>query len=141
MISIDYTLLIQIANFLVLLLILNIILYRPIRSILSRRKEEIHAFETTIKDFLDRFAEDAKKLEENMVGVRKEGYQEKEACKNEGLETERNLLQEAMMSSGDQIAKAKETIGREVAAVRQSLENEIAAFSRELATKILGRSV
>jgi len=61
MISIDYTLLIQIANFLVLLLILNIILYRPIRNILSRRKEEIHAFETTIRDFQDRFSEDAKK--------------------------------------------------------------------------------
>ena len=141
MLSIDYTVLIQIANFLFLLFILNIILYKPIRSILGRRKGEVDSFEKSIKDFQGRLSQAARELDESMAGARKEGFTERENCKNEGLEEERGMVDEATTSSGDKIAKAKNTIEGEVANVRQSLEKEIAVFSKELATKILGRSV
>jgi len=141
MMSPDYTTLVQIANFLFLLFILNIIFYKPIRNILGRRKGEIDSFEKTIKDFQDRLSQATGELDESMAGARKEGFKERESCKNEGLEEEKGMVDEATTSSGDEIAKAKNTIEGEVADVLQSLEKEIAVFSKELATKILGRSV
>jgi F-type H+-transporting ATPase subunit b len=141
MLKIDYTLFIQIANFLVLLFILNMILYRPIRKILGQRNAEISSFETTIEDFQNRSHKDAKELEENMRGARNQGYKEKENLKNVGLEEEKKMVQEAISLGDERVGKAKEEIQRDAGDARQSLENEIELFSQELAEKILGRSI
>ena len=45
MISVDVSLFIQIANFLFLIWVLNIILYRPIRGIIRQRKEKFDKLE------------------------------------------------------------------------------------------------
>jgi len=141
MLKIDYTVFFQIANFLILLFILNIILYRPIRKILGQRKDEMTALQRKIEDFLNRFGRHEKDLKENMVGARKEGYQEKEGLKSEGLEEEKTILQEATSSAEEKLTVAKEEIQQKATDARQSLENEVAAFSKELAEKILGRSI
>ncbi len=43
MLNIDGTMFLQIANFLVLLFILNLILFRPIRKILAQREDEMNS--------------------------------------------------------------------------------------------------
>lgn len=141
MLKIDYTLFIQIANFLILLFILNILLYRPIRKILGQRKEEIDSYEKMIEEFQEKSAVNARELEENKIGARKEGYKTKEELKGVGLEKEKGLVQDAISSTMEKIEKAKQDIDDQMTDVRQSLENEVAAFSRELAEKIIGRSV
>ena len=141
MLNINYTLIIQIANFLILLLILNIILYKPIRKILRRRREEIRDSEKTIEDFLDRAARLAEQLEQIMVAARKDGFKEKEDRKNQGRDEEAKMLQSTIDSVGKKISKAKEDIEQNMAGLRQSLEKEVSLFSQELAEKVLGRSV
>ncbi|MBW1765438.1 MAG: hypothetical protein JRJ02_00335 [Deltaproteobacteria bacterium] len=140
MLKIDYTLFIQIANFLFLLFLLNILLYRPIRKILSRRAEEINSFQDATGDFQNKSAQYAIELEANMVDARKGGYREKENLKNAGLAKEKGLLQEAITSTEGKIGKAKEEILHKAAEARQSLENEVELFSQELVEKILGKS-
>ena len=141
MLKVDYTLFIQIANFLFLLFLLNILLYRPIRKILGRRTEEMNSFQDAIGDFQNQSARYAIELEENMVEARKKGYKEKENLKGEGLAEEKGVLQEAISSTEGKIGKAKEEIGLKAVEARQSLENEVNLFSQELAEKILGRSI
>ena len=141
MLKIDYTVFIQIANFLVLLFILSIILYKPIRKILGQRKAEIDSFQTLIEELQAKFDKHTKELEENMVGARKEGYKEKENLKDAGVEVEKKTVQEALSSAEEKIGSAREEIERDAVNARQSLEDEIKLFSQELAEKILGRSI
>ena len=141
MLKIDYTLFFQIANFLILLFVLNIVLFRPIRKILSRRSDEINAFRKTIEDFQGKSAKYSKDLEENILGANREGYREKEDLKGKGLEAEKEMLQEANASVEEKIGKAKEEIQANVLNARQSLEADVGVFSKELAEKILGRSI
>ncbi len=141
MLDINYTLFIQIANFLFLLFILNILLFKPIRKILGERSHEMGSYEGQIGDFRGKSDQYEKELQENMVGARKEGFQEKEGLKNEGLGTEKELLQEATSAAGEKIGKAKQDIESKAGDARATLENEVAAFSKELAEKILGRSI
>ena len=141
MLKINYTLFIQIANFLLLLFIMNILLYRPIRKILGRRTEEMDSFQKMIEDFQNNSTRDEKELEENMAGARKEGYKEKESHKNEGLEEEKEMLQDATSLAGEKINKAKEETGHKIMDAHQSLESDMEIFSRELAEKVMGRSV
>ena len=141
MLNIDGALILQIANFLVLLLVLNLILYRPIRRVLAQRDEEMSSRENTIESFQQKAQQHEKDIEEGMVRARKEGYTQKEALKAEGVEAEKGLLQEAGQSVEQKLGAARKDMEGKVADVRQALEGQISDFSNELAEKILGRSV
>jgi len=141
MISVDHSLFIQIANFLLLLFLLNIILYRPIRKILGKRTDEMNTFQAMIDDFKNKSIQYEKDLEDDKMGARKEGFEEKENFKKEGLEEEKGMLQEAITAAEEEINKVKKEIELTVVDVRQSLEDEVTLFSKDLAEKILGRSI
>lgn len=141
MLNIDGTLIIQIVNFLILLLILNFILFRPIRRILARREDEMNSRQKTIDDYKEQAEKNEKGIEEGVVQARKEGYTEKEALKTQGLEGEREILQEAGGGVEQKLSAAKKEIESKIAVARETLESQVASFSDELAQKILGRSI
>jgi F-type H+-transporting ATPase subunit b len=141
MLEINNTLIIQIINFLVLLFLLNIILYKPIRKILGRRQEEMSASEGTIADLTDRSSRLNEELEQNTTAARKDGFKEKEDSKNEGRVEEAKMVQNAVESVGEKVTKSREDTERNMAGLRQSLEKEVSLFSQELAEKVLGRSI
>lgn len=139
MLSVDTTLLIQIANFLVLLFLLNIFLFKPIRGILTKRNEEEGALKGSIEDFQARAEQNEKGVEEGKVQARKEGVSEKDGIKAQGLEKEQNILQEALAAAEEKIGIARKDMDAKMDDVRKALEDQMAAFSNELAEKILGR--
>ena len=141
MLNIDYTLIIQIANFLFLLFILNILLYKPIRQILSQRKEEMDSFVGMIGEFKDKSAQSKKALEENKVEATKEGLKERETLKGEGSDQEKSLLKGATSEASEKLDQARDEIAASLVSARQTLEKELGLFSRELAQKILGRNI
>jgi F-type H+-transporting ATPase subunit b len=141
MLEFNFTLVIQIANFLVLLFLLNIILYKPIRKIMGQRREEMSTAEKTIADLLDRYSQLSEQLDQNVVAARKDGFKEKEDRKNEGRDEESKMVQKAVDSVGEKISKTKEEIAHNMAELRQSLDKEVSLFSQELAEKVLGRSI
>ena len=141
MLNIDGTMLLQIVNFLVLLFILNLILFRPIRKVLAQREEEMNSRQKTIDGFQDQAEKNEKGIEEGIVKARKEGYAEKEAVKSEGLKEEKEILQEAGSGVEQKLSAAKKEIETKIAVAREALEGQIAGFSDELAQKILGRSI
>ena len=141
MLDINSTLLIQIVNFLVLLFVLNIILYRPIRRVLAQRAQEMETGEKTIEELQEKAHQSEKDIEEGIVLARKEGYSQKEALKSEGLKEEKKILEEAGAGVEKKLDAAKKEMEAKMAATRKALEEEIGGFSQELAQKILGRSV
>ena len=141
MIMPDYTLFLQLANFLFLLFILNIILYRPVRWILGKRKAEIDGLQNSVNELEGNANRFAGELEESKAKARKTGYQEKESLKNQGLEEEKTLLKEAASASGERMGQARTEMEKKLLEARGALERELHLFSKELAEKILGRSV
>ena len=141
MLEFNFTLFVQIANFLVLLFLLNIIVYKPIRKIMSQRQEEMSASEKLIADLLDRYSRLSEQLDQNMAAARKDGFKEKEDCKNKGRDEESKMVQSAIDSVGEKISKTREDIERNMAGLRQTLDKEVSIFSQELAEKVLGRSI
>ena len=135
------TLWIQVANFLMLLLLMNIFLYRPIRKMLTQRRAETSSLEGSIEDFLSRSGQNEKSIEDGLVLARKEGYMEKEGLRGQGLEAERELLQKAGAEAEEKIRNAREEMEKKMIDVRKTLQDQVAAFSEELAEKILGRGV
>lgn len=141
MLEINFTILLQVITFLLLLFFLNIILFRPIRKILAERNEETGSLQGMIDEFQDRSEENEKGIEESMVQARKEGYMEKENFKGQGLEQEKGILQEANSKVEEKIGIARKEIEKKISDARKVLEGEMTGFSNELAEKILGRGV
>ncbi len=141
MLDINYTVCIQIVNFLILLAVLNTFLFKPIRGILTKRNEETNSLKGKIDGFnsqSDKYEED---IETSKVQARKEGHLERENFKGEGLEEEKRIVQDAISSAEGKVGAAKKDLEQRMADVRKSLEGQITAFSNELAEKVLGRSI
>ena len=135
------TVVIQVAVFLLVLFILNLIVYRPIRGILISRKEEMSSSEDQANDWMRKADEYSEEIEENMIAIRSEGLKEKSDLRNKGLETEKELLEDAYARVEASAGKAKEEIKEKINNARVSLQEEMEGFSHELAAKILGRSL
>ena len=141
MLEINSTFFFQIGNFLLLLFLLNIILFRPIRRIMIQRDEEVDSLQKAIEDYQSRSEQNGKNIEEGMVLARKDGFAEKEKFKGAGLEQEKGILQGTNSSVEEKLGKAKSEMEMKMADVRKALEGQVAGFSTELAEKILGRSI
>jgi F-type H+-transporting ATPase subunit b len=141
LLEINYTFLIQIAIFLLLLLLMNIILYRPIRRILIKRDEKTKSLQEMIGDYQDRSEKNDRDLEENMIQARKDGFVEKERLKSHGEDEGKKVLVETNSLAEAKIGKAKDEVEVKMAGVRKDLEGQISGLSRDLAEKILSRSI
>ncbi|MFC1858465.1 ATPase, partial [Thermodesulfobacteriota bacterium] len=78
MIKIDISLVIQVVNFLFLIWVLNLILYRPIRNILIKRDEKINGLEQGIEAFKRDTKEKEEAFADGIKEARAKGIKEKE---------------------------------------------------------------
>jgi len=141
LLEINFTVLIQVANFLLLLFLLNIILFKSIRGVLAKRDEETNSLQRAIEDYLSRSEQNENSIEDGKVHARKEGSAEKESLKALGVEEERGILQEAASSAEEKVGIAKKEIEMKIADVQKALEDQVTVFSNDLAEKVLGRSI
>ena len=73
MINPDITLIIQMINFLILLFVLNLILFRPIRKIIKERNQIVEDFNNDIASLTDNAQESLGQFEQKIQEARKEG--------------------------------------------------------------------
>ena len=132
---------IQIINFVFLIWVLNVLLYRPIRKILAQRKEKIDGLELSIETS-DKDA--AQKDEAFVVGIkeaRAKGFKEKEALMQEAADEERKIIAEINSKAQAELAEVRENIKGEAEVARESLQKEVDNFANQICQKILGRAV
>jgi F-type H+-transporting ATPase subunit b len=141
MISVDYSFILQIVNFLFLIWILNMVLYKPIRNIIGKRKEKVDGLEQSIETF----AKGAKEKDEAFLSGVKEarlkGMHEKDLLLAAGADEEKRIIQKINQKARDEIGALRDKIAKDAENIRQSLENEVDSFADIIARKILGRAV
>lgn len=137
----DISLIVQIANFLIIIWVLNIILYRPIRNILIQRKEKFTSLEQNI-EVLNQDA--AGKEESFLLGIkdaRAKGLNEKEVLLKMAADEERKIIDQINQKAQANLAEVREKITKDTEDVRASLKKEIDTFADAICEKILGRAV
>jgi F-type H+-transporting ATPase subunit b len=141
MIKVDGSLFIQIVNFLFLIWVLNIILYKPIRNILLKRKEKIEGLQQSIdisnKDASERDSAFAQGIRE----ARAKGLKEKDSLMAAASEEEKNMIEEINKKAQADLAEVQGKIKRDAEAVRTVLQKEVGDFAKAIGQKLLGRAV
>ena len=141
MIDIDWTLYAQIINFLLLVFLLNVVLFRPIRNALRDRQAKLLAQETEINVLTDKGRSLEDEIKEELAAARRAGAGARETLKQEGAQAEATLLEEVKRQVELEWATVEKKIKADMAKARASLQTQAQSFAQLLATKILGREL
>jgi len=140
-ISIDYTLLIQMGNFLLLMLILNLLLYKPILGIIDKRKKQMQDTEEEIKRLNQSVEERMAAYEEKLRQAKIDAVEKKQEIMKEGAERAKSIIDAAKDEIPGMMEKFHGEMNREVDEARRTLTNQSKKISVEIAEKLLGRSL
>ena len=141
MITIDQSLIYQIINFVLLMLILNAILYKPIRNILKQRAEKVASLTSEAQKAHADMIQKEQDYQDRLFQARKEGFEQKNLFKTEGQDEEKRLIQQANQKIEADLAQNRQIIAQQVEDARKKLSGEVTTFSQEIAQKILGRTI
>jgi len=140
-ITLDLAFAVQIVNFGLLVLVLNIFLYKPIRALLAQRRQEIQsARERAVsvdEQVQAKVAEYEARLQQAKVEV---GARRAELVKEAQAE-ETGLLNKSRQEAAASITAIRERVAKESAEARILLQKQVDALSGDICEKILGRSL
>ena len=141
MITIDITVVIQIINILILIVVMNAVLYKPVRTVLAKRKEKLAELGSAIDTFKKNAELRKEEINRKLNDARSKAKEEIEKAKGEAQaatsESLTKVRQEAMANKTSQL----DEIQKQFTGAQQQLSSQIDSFASEMAAKILGRSI
>ena len=141
MIKLDWTLLLQFANFMILLAVLNALLFKPLRTILAARKATVDGDLAKARSLDEQINAQLAEYEARLQEARQRGSLERTALRQAAQGEEARLLGAANEKASQRLQTLKEQVAVEAEAARQGLRSETEVLARQIAGKVLGRSV
>ena len=130
----------QMVNFLVLLFMLNLVLYKPIRKVMLERKAKIKGMRQKAKKADSDLVAGEEAYKDGLKVARTEGLKEKETFIDEASEEEKEILDKINKKAQANLAQIREQVAKETEQARKSLEGEVEVYARTIGEKILGRA-
>ncbi len=140
MIELNVTFFIQLVNFLILLLVLNLILFRPIRGIIKKRADVMAQGLEEAEKFSSEADEKLNSYEAKLQEAREEANEIRAAKKQEGQEEEKAKLDAASSEAAKIIQDAREKIAKEKESALSSLKGKVDDFAKKATEKVLGQA-
>jgi F-type H+-transporting ATPase subunit b len=141
MIDINWTLYAQIINFLLLVFLLNLVLFRPIRKAIRDRQARLAEQEAAAAQLELASQGLSAEIKEKLAAARKEGAGQREALKQEGSQAEAALLEAVKKEVDLEWATVEKKIKADMTKARQALKTQVQSFAQLLAAKVLGREL
>lgn len=140
MINLDLTFIIQIVNFLILMTVLNLFLFKPIRKAIADRTATLDSARQRAEAVDLEVQEKVALYEARLRDAKAKAGEERGVLKAEALAEEAAALEKARKEAGDSLAAIKETVAREAAQARTALQEQARFLSKDICEKVLGRS-
>jgi len=141
MITIDLTMPIQIANMLILIVIMNIVLYRPIRTILAEREKRICGLEKDVDEFNKNAKLRLEEFDAKLNDARSRAKIELDGARGEAQGAGAAKLAEIRKEADGKKAESLAQIQAQVTTAGDELKGQVAGFATEMAAKVLGRAL
>ncbi|MHB8137780.1 MAG: ATP synthase F0 subunit B [Smithellaceae bacterium] len=137
----DYTLLVQMATFLALVFILNYLLYKPILSIINRRKKQLDELQNEITLFKSSVDKKAAEYDEKLNKAKTSASDLKKEIIVEGSQQAKSIVDAVRSEIPLMAQESQKKMDQEMEAARQILHGQSRKLSLEIAEKVLGRRV
>jgi F-type H+-transporting ATPase subunit b len=141
MIDINITLLWQIANFIVLLIVLNFILFKPIRQVMREREQVISSAFGDAKAAQERMQNILEQYNVSLAEAKQKAVTTYNTIYQQGLDAQRDMISAERAKAGELLDKARGEITAASSAARADLKKEAERLSQDITAKLLGRAV
>jgi F-type H+-transporting ATPase subunit b len=140
-INLNFTLVLQVLNFLLLVFVLYKLLYKPVMKFLDERAHRIR----TLIDETERAKEEAEKnaakAQEKVQKARQDAYEILEKAKLEAQLEREKILEDTRLETQRMIRRAKEEIEHDVERAKGELRREVSGLSLMIAERLIEKSL
>ena len=141
MITIDITMPIMIANVIILMILMNVVLYKPVRRILAERKEELAGLATEVENYEKNAQLRVEEYDSKLNEARRKAKAEFDTARASAQAAGTAKVVEIKAEADKVKAEALAKVEAELTAADKELKGQIDSFAGEMAGKILGRAV
>jgi F-type H+-transporting ATPase subunit b len=127
-------------NFLVLLFVLNLVLYKPIRNVLLERKAKIEGMQNGAEKAQSDLVAGEDAYNNGLKQARSKGLKSKEAFIEEASKEEKEIIDRINKKAQANLADIKKQVAQETEQARKALEAEVDVYAKAIGEKILGRA-
>jgi len=127
-----------VVNFLLLVFILNIILFKPFLKLFKERDDSIGGALNAARDMDKKREENLAMMQQELREARNKSKDIFESMRKEGLNKQKEMLEEASQKARGLIERAREELKSEVERARQKLRADVDKFSDEIVKKLVG---
>ncbi|WP_027177735.1 ATP synthase F0 subunit B [Maridesulfovibrio bastinii] len=138
MIDLDYSFLIQLANFLITLMVLNFLMFGPIREIIKRRGELMKGQMGKIEQFTEQADSKMKGYEKALDEARRAGLELRSEFKVQAQEEEQKILSVAGKDAAATMKAARNELSSEKGEAMKALAGQVDEFAQKVTAKVLG---
>jgi F-type H+-transporting ATPase subunit b len=141
MIDINISLLYQLANFIVLLIALDIILFKPIRQVIQEREQGISSSLGDARTAQERMQVLLEQYNASLADAKQKATATFNGIYQQGLDSQRDMISAERTKAGEMLDKARAEVAASAASARADLKKEAERLSQEITSKLLGRAV
>ncbi len=138
MIDIDVTIVVQLVNFLIAVVVLNYLLIKPVREQIAARKDLTAGYASDIETFTAEANQKITGYEAALAEARSQASVNRDAIKAEGLARQHELLEQAQNDAQAFLLSSREQTAKEAKAAMTSLLSQVTVFADKAMKKILG---
>lgn len=141
MITLDITMFIHIVNMIVLMIVLNALLYKPVQTILMRRRDRIESLHKDVEQFEQNARHRQQEVDKKMREASAKAKAALDGARAEAQEAGAEKLAAIRDDADGEKEKQLTDIRGQIEAARKELQENVSGFAGEMAGKILGRSL
>jgi F-type H+-transporting ATPase subunit b len=140
-IGFQYTFVFILLNFVIMVLFLYGLLWKPVLAVLDKRKATVAEDLAAARDQREKATVLHDKYQSTMAGARDEREEIIADGRREGSDERKRIVEEARNEAEAILERARQTIEGEKRRLEAELTGRIAGYSRELAERILSREI
>ena len=139
--DIDLTFILQFSIFLIVLVGLNGILFKPFQALLEEREKRIEGNNEEAQRLSLLASQDQGAYETRISEAKMVAQRERESLRIEGRDEGRDLISDVRNELGEVMAETRAQVGVAEQEASQALAGDIEVLSRQVVEKVLGRQL
>lgn len=137
MVEINGTILIQIVNFFILLVVLDRLFFKKLVRVINERRDYVEGIQRDIAQRLSGLEEAQRDYQTRLDNARQAAHQALQAQIKSAESEKQQLLDEVAKEVQSQLEQVKSQVGSQVAEARAALEKETHSLADAIADKVL----
>ena len=141
MITINETLVVILVSFLIFVMIINRLMFRPLQETIRQRDDHLDSLDSDIKDAQKNATDLMARLREKETAARQEGQVLKTELETMANDQAKEIVEAARGTISDLRENTKKEVNTQVTEAKKTIQQDAEKLSLEIMTKILGRTV